>query len=470
MLLADQGCDVTVIERDNAPVPDSPGAAWQGWDRPGVAQFRQAHYIHSAGSQILATRLPDVWDSLAAARAARFTPLDLMPPFISDRAPRDGDERFSTLTARRPVIEYAVASVAAGRLDIRRGTTVAGLLSGSSAVPDTPHVTGVRLADGTELRADLIVDTMGRRSAMPSWLTTIGARPPEEEAEDSGFIYYTRFFRAGKGKDVPQFITGLLTHFDCFSLLTLPGDADTWSVTVYLSSGDQALKELRHPERWNALVAACPLHAHLTDGEPITDILPMGGVVDRYRCFVVGGTPVATGMISVGDAWACTNPSLGRGITMGLMHAAGTADVVCEHLSDPLALALAHDEMTQATVTPWYRNTIELDRARRAQLNAAIVDGQPSPGDPDPVSANPAEADDPAGLDPATSIQRALPVAMLYDADVFRAFMEIISMYALPQEVLSRPGMAERIMAATAGHDEFTVPGPSRADLLSTLA
>ena len=82
-------------------------------------------------------------------------------------------------------------------------------------------------------------------------------------------------------------------------------------------------------------------------------------------------------------AWACTNPSLGRGITMGLMHAAGTREVVRRHLDDPLALARAHDEMTERRLTPWYRNTVELDRARAARLAAAAT-GQalPEPGDP----------------------------------------------------------------------------------------
>jgi hypothetical protein len=32
---------------------------------------------------------------------------------------------------------------------------------------------------------------------------------------------------------------------------------------------------------------------------------------DRLRSYVVDGAPVVTGMVSVGDAWACTNPSLG---------------------------------------------------------------------------------------------------------------------------------------------------------------
>ena len=208
------------------------------------------------------------------------------------------------------------------------------------------------------------------------------------------------------------------------------------------------------------------MHAHLLQGEPITDVLAMGGVVDRRRRFVVAGAPVVTGVVSVGDAWGCTNPSLGRGITMGLMHAAGTAEVIRDHLGDPLALALAHDEMTQATVTPWYQNTIQLDRARRAQLQAAAT-GKPAVAEGEPAAAGPAAGS--AGADPVDRLQQAFPVAMLYDADVFRAFIEIIGLLALPEEVLSRPGMAERIMKIAADHDEFVVPGPSRAEVLSIL-
>jgi hypothetical protein len=45
-------------------------------------------------------------------------------------------------------------------------------------------------------------------------------------------------------------------------------------VTLFISSGDQALKKLRDLKHWTALVAACPLYAHWLDGEPITDVLP----------------------------------------------------------------------------------------------------------------------------------------------------------------------------------------------------
>ena len=48
LLLARDGHDVTVLERDPAPVPDSPDDAWEQWERRGVAQFRQAHYLAAA--------------------------------------------------------------------------------------------------------------------------------------------------------------------------------------------------------------------------------------------------------------------------------------------------------------------------------------------------------------------------------------------------------------------------------------
>lgn len=451
MMLAKQGHEVTVLERDGAGVPGSPEDAWQAWNRRGVAQFRQPHYLHAAGRQILDATLPEVTQALLGAGATTFDVLALMPPFVEDRAPREGDERFVTVTARRPVIEYAVAT-AAQDLDIRRGVSVTELVTGPAAARGVPNVTGVRTSDGEDLAADLVIDAMGRRSGLPGWLAGLGAQPVAEEAEDSGFTYYTRYFRSADGT-LPQFITGLLTPFDSFSLLTLPGDAGTWSVTVYISSRDQALKEVRHPEKWRSVVAACPLHAHLLDGEPVSGIHAMSGIVDRRRRAVVAGTPVLTGLLAVGDSACCTNPSLGRGLTMGLMQAAGTAEVIADHLGDPVALALEHDRMTQAWVTPWYQNTVTFDRARKEEIDASI-EGRPTA--------------QPSG--PMAQFQQAIAVAMLYDPDVFRGMMEFISMMALPEQVFTRDGFGARVAAAAEGREPFGPPGPSRSDLLKALA
>jgi hypothetical protein len=219
-------------------------------------------------------------------------------------------------------------------------------------------------------------------------------------------------------------------------------------VTVFIFSGDPALKALRSPNRWMALVAACPLHAHWLDGEPLTDVLPMGGIANRYRRFVVDGAPVATGIVSVGDSWACTNPIGGRGITMGLIQAVGTVEVVRQHLGDPVALALAQDSMTEKRVTPWYRNTIEFDRKRIAQIKATIEGrGASQPTDPTDL----------------------LLVAMMYDAELFRASIEITSLLTLPQEVMARPGVIDRIMEVAGTHEALVPPGPARDELLRIL-
>ena len=79
-------------------------------------------------------------------------------------------------------------------MTVRRGVRVAGLLSGPSAVAGVPHVTGVRTEAGEELRADLVVDAMGRRTRAAEWIGGLGARPPQVQAEDKGFVYYTRYF------------------------------------------------------------------------------------------------------------------------------------------------------------------------------------------------------------------------------------------------------------------------------------
>src|SRR5262249_11844906 len=200
-------------------------------------------------------------------------------------------------------------------------------------------------------------------------------------------------------------------------------DAGTWSVTVYISSRDQPLKEARHPEKWQAMVAACPLHAHLLDGEPVSGVLAMSGIVDRRRRAVVDGAPVLTGLLAVGDSACCTNPSLGRGMTMGLMHAAGTAEVIANHRGDPVMLALEHDQMTQARVTPWYQNTVMLDRARKDEIDASI-EGRLAP--------------QPLGL--MAQLRQAFGVAMLYDPDWFRGLMDMCLVWSRPSEDCDRPG------------------------------
>lgn len=112
------------------------------------------------------------------------------------------------------------------------------------------------------------------------------------------------------------------------------------------------------------------MHAHWVDGTPLSGVLAMAGVLDRYQRFVIDARPVATGFVAGGDAWACTNPSAGRGMTMGLLHARLLRDAVRRHIGDPVALAIAFDEATEQALTPPYRDQITEDRTRLAEMDA----------------------------------------------------------------------------------------------------
>jgi 2-polyprenyl-6-methoxyphenol hydroxylase-like FAD-dependent oxidoreductase len=450
LLLARDGHEVSVLERDRADPPAAPGAAWEQWQRPGVAQFRQPHFLLPRVRDVLDRELPDVREALLAAGAARSDPLDRMPADLGGRRP--GDERLVSLTARRPVLELVLATIAEAQpnLLVRRGVDVTGVTERVHA--GIPHVTGVRTAEGSVVTADVVVDATGRGSKLARWLADAGAAPLHEEAEDCGFLYYTRFFRSRDGSTPEVRTIPLLTPVGSFSILTLPGDGKTWSVTLFTSSGDSVLKRAKDAGRWTSVVAACPLHAHWLDGEPLTDVLPMAGVVDRYRRLSHDGHPVATGVCLVADAWACTNPSLARGIGLGLSHAARLRDVLREHPDDPSELARVWDAVTESEFTPWYRATVAVDRARLAEIEAIRRGVAP---------ASPADA--------GAAVRARLPLAAARDPDLFRALFEIVGCLTLPSEVLARPGLAERVLAVTEDPGPPRVLGPTRAELEDLL-
>ena len=178
MLLADDGHEVTVLERD-VEGPTDPSIAFERWERRGVNQFRLPHLLQARLRSLLEAELPRVLDGLAAAGALQMNLFTQIPDEMTGpKEPADG--RFAMITGRRPLVE-AVFAAAAGetpRVAIRRGVAVAGLdLLGTGASP--PHVGGAVLDSRQTIEADLVIDAGGRRSPLPRWLADIGARPPK---------------------------------------------------------------------------------------------------------------------------------------------------------------------------------------------------------------------------------------------------------------------------------------------------
>ena len=110
--------------------------------------------------------------------------------------------------------------------------------------------------------------------------------------------------------------------------------------------------------------------------DPITDVFPMGGLHNTLRRLVVDGTPVATGLLAIGDSVCTTNPTLGRGLALALTGAADLADTLGEHGGDRAGQALALDRLVAAHVAPFYQDQAAIDAARLAMMRHTIF-GEP---------------------------------------------------------------------------------------------
>jgi 2-polyprenyl-6-methoxyphenol hydroxylase-like FAD-dependent oxidoreductase len=445
-MLARDGHRVTVLETDPHEPPASPERAWTAWRRRGVAQFHQPHNLMARFRQVCDQEIPEATGRLRAAGCVEVDWLASPPPTLTSLAPEPDDAHRRMVTGRRPVVEAVFARLAADQpgLSLRRGVGVAGLLTGAAPVAGLPHITGVLTTTGQRLGADLVVDATGRRSRGTDWLIAAGAKPPPTPSHDRGFVYYTRFYT---GPTPPALRGRALTPMGSISLLTLHADNNTWSITIFGTNRDHPLRALRDPAVFSRVVAASPLQAHWLDGTPITDVLAMAGVSDRYHPTSVDGRPAATGFTAIGDAWGCTNPSGGRGLSIGIVHAQQLRHAVRAHLDRPAVLATDLAARVEQLVRPFHRYQVATDTHRIAEM-AAARDGSPPP--------------------PRGPMSQLLTAAA-HDQHAFRGLLDTVLCLAHPPEVLARPGV-QVALAQHAHREPALPPGPDRASLMALLA
>jgi 2-polyprenyl-6-methoxyphenol hydroxylase-like FAD-dependent oxidoreductase len=454
ILLAQQGLEVLVLDRDDPP-PEDPDTAWEAWDRRSVGQFRLVHYLQPGGRALIEEHLPSVFSELQAIGALWFNPAAAAARLLPDGFGQEFDlSRFETLTTcRRPLIELAYAA-AAGKtpgIDIRYRCPAAALVTGAEVIPGVPHVTGVRTGSGETIDARLVVDAAGRRSPLASMIEEAGGRRPPEHAFEAGFVYASQYYR---GSEMPEPRDDLLCAIGSISVLTIPGDDGWWSVTFYHSPKDRHMRKVRDSKTFGRVLQALPNHAHWADGEPQGDIFSMAATANTTREFIVDGTPCATGVVPLGDAWGFTNPSIGRGITLGLMHVIEMVPAIAEHIDNPRQLASEWERQTGNRPARWHASTVDFDRLRAPQVDA-FMQGLDDPFDPS---------------DPSVAGPRAFASAAHYDPQVLQWFFEVISCYTLPDEVMARDGVFERVLEVALSTPPYSSPGPNRAELEEILA
>jgi 2-polyprenyl-6-methoxyphenol hydroxylase-like FAD-dependent oxidoreductase len=368
LLLARRGHPVTVFEGDpRAPCGDL-DADFFHWPRPvTVPQALQPHLLTGAARAVLMADLPDVYGELLARGATEYREMD----WYGERAhpARPGDDDLVLLQARRILVETVLydALRAEPAATVRHGHRVTGLVtaSGTGTGRGTPRVTGLRTDRGTH-PAGLVVDAGGRRSAAPRWLAGAGCRPPVVERHPTGLAYFSRWYRLPEGRREgprgPLAVSG--SAFG--SCAVFPADNRVFALGLILHTDDPTRTALRDPAVFEAAVRT---HANGAawlglGAEPLSGILPMAGLDNRWSALADAQGPVVTGLLAVGDSFTHTNPTMAQGMPLSLWSARWLARHVDAH-GDPAGagLAAAHHAWALRTLRPWFDVQVETDDA-----------------------------------------------------------------------------------------------------------
>ena len=452
LALGRTGHRVTILERDVLPMVDDPEAAFAG-ERNGAPQAHQTHGFLARLVLLLRERFPDVLADLVDAGCSMLP----LTADLGDLLP--GDEDLAVLVVRRTTLEWALrrAALASPNVELRPGAGVAGLVGTSADSTGPATVTGVRLDDGSELAADAVIASTGRRGMVPEWLGELGVDVPET-VHQTGLVYLTRWYRL-PGRSVVDVEPKLAGDLGFVKYLAVPGDGGTFSVTLAIRSRDAELRAaLVDPDRFDR---AC----HLLEGpaaffalgpvEPLGPVRPMGGLVNRLRAFVdAAGQPTVTGFHAIGDAHTCTNPLYGRGCSLAVVHAVLLADAFAAYPADAVARAVAFEAGSTREVEPWFHVSVQMDAAgmRRARER----------GDGPRVSG------------PATDPLTAVFAAGATDPVIGRGLLRFINLLTRPDELMTDADFASRVAAVVAAPETVNVPaappGPTRAELLAEVA
>jgi 2-polyprenyl-6-methoxyphenol hydroxylase-like FAD-dependent oxidoreductase len=455
LALARRDNQVVILERDAPQPPDDPIMAPQQWQRPGVPHFLQPHAFLARGVKELRTHAPDIYQCLLDEGAEELRLSEKLPT----TAVVSEDQHLLVLGCRRAVIEWVLRKVVSSESNVEfRSGTAATALDWEQEDPVVPRATGVRTADGL-LRADLILDAMGRSSPLSEWIVDSGGLRPETRSDDCGTVYYSRYFRFRPGHSRPEgpWLLGPRAELGYLETGTFWGDNQTFAVVQQIGADDRELRVLRHPDRYMASLRSQPALAPLVDddlSEPITPVLPMGQLRNTHKEFIRDGRPVVSGVIAIGDARCHTNPRYAWGLSLALAQGFLLAELVAEHGRDADALTIAFDRAASRWTATVFRTATATDNERKLYWSGAPFDFTTPTG----------------GLQ--LFLLMVFPIAGMRDPDIFRKAVRRLMLLDDPQSVENDLALLERaaaIVKESFGGSLSTPQGPLRRELIETL-
>jgi len=425
LYLSKRDHEVSLFERDDAPMPESAAQAFE-WDRRGAPQVRHSHAMLARLRNLLHRDHPEVLDRLLEAGAQEIKMYESRPADPESETLNPLDEEIVMIASRRTTLEWVLRTsvLETGCVDFRSGVNVLGLTASTAKLP---RVSGIVLSDGTQHRADLIIAADGRRSEAPKWLQALDVVLESETREPAGIVYFSRFYRLRPGEEFPS--TDLVAgDIGYLGFAAFCGDGGTFSITLSIPEDDATLRRAANrAEIFESIVNMIPETAPWTKcAEPITAVHSMAGLFNRRRHFLRDGAPVVSGFHAVGDAHLCTNPAYGRGLSTGFWQARLLAEAIDAHPTDGVDQALQFCEAVREHIVPWFDAAVMMDQNKRNER----ADQSRNPDAP-----------------PANNPMAALAAAASVDLDVWRSFWRTMNLLD-PPSTLAQPEFLTKVVAA----------------------
>ena len=461
MALARDGRKIVLVERDPPPPEDGPDAAFEAWSRRGVGQLRHSHAFLARLRILIRDRHPALLRALLDAGCRELTfEHGLTAAHRRTYVPRPVDRDLVILTSRRTTLELVMRRYVEGLpgVRIRSGAFMRELIVEPEA---TLQVVGVRLEDGTELRADAVVDAAGRTSGALDQLVAAGA-PIGQEGEPAGVIYFTRHYRLLDGAGEPPrgraSTTGDLGYL---KFGVFPGDSGWFSITLCAPEVEEELrKAVFEPEVFDAVCRQLPGPANwiaADRAQPMSRVFGMGNLDNAWAELAPGGRPAVLGYFPVGDSLVRTNPLYGRGCSF----AAVSAELLAAALdaeADPAARLVRYAADVRRELRPYYDVMVQADRGAIRRARQMLAGAKPTL----------------RGRIIRSFLVDGVNIAIRSDPELLRAFLRGFHMLEHPQKWLRNPANLAKVLATwargkRANAEVYPQIGPDRAELMQAI-
>ncbi|HWM93726.1 MAG TPA: 2-polyprenyl-6-methoxyphenol hydroxylase-like oxidoreductase [Thermoanaerobaculia bacterium] len=354
--LADHFDEVVLVERDYLPSGQE--------NRPGVPQARHLHFILKRGLKIIEELFPGVKPDLLEAGCHLVDQgKDVRILYPYGWSPRVALEDVQILTFTRPLFESTVRRhlLDNPKVSILEGHEVCGLVSDD----DHQRVTGVRVRarnrndqpeEGAEtvLHADLVVDTSGRPSEAPQWLTDLGFPAPEETVIDAFWGYATRIYEPPANWQADWKVTLCLNRppYQPRAGVIQPIEGGRWLVSVAGVMRDYPPTDEEGFLQFAKSLSTSAIYDAIKDARPLSGIRGFRRTANRLRHFdKLASMP--EGFVAMGDAVCGFNPIYGQGMTLACLSALEMGKWLRESGGGRLDPLVYHKKIAKLVEAPW---------------------------------------------------------------------------------------------------------------------